>query len=120
MTPRKCPICGLELKGYSDVLDGWLLMEDVYSCEKGHYSYEYHTGYYEIRVGQLSVSWNHNTLFEKVERCEKVADKLVERYKRKNLIARKQAQEGMDNLIDPLLASTKELIALLTKKNEKE
>lgn len=78
---RKCPICGKEMEEWRDVLDGWCLMEEYFGCPDKCYVNYYYTGVTEVTVGNKTLIWNHRTPFERVERIQKIIDRLIDRIK---------------------------------------
>ena len=80
--PCPCPICGMEMKTYSYIVEGYILMEGSERCPSGHYDYEYVTGVTNIRVGGITLWYNYLTHSEKVLKVNNVIGRLIERYKR--------------------------------------
>lgn len=79
-----CPVCGIPMRYYDDVLDGHCLIEESENCETGHYSYHYITGVTEVMVGNKYLVWNRHTPFVETERINKIIDRMIEKYKLKN------------------------------------
>lgn len=105
MFKNPCPICGKDMDCYRDKLDGHILMEESNVCFEGHYAYEFLTGVYSVRVGELTLTWNYNTPFKEIERYGRAIDKLVERYKRQHPL----------QMMEYLIAETKKLIEILKR-----
>lgn len=83
---RKCPICDQEMEHTEDILDGWCLIEETWSCKEGHYSDEYWAGTYTITVFDKVFTWTYTTRASKAEKIEKSIVECVEEHKRKVLL----------------------------------
>ncbi len=78
----KCLICNLDMIIWEDFdADMGLVLEYSEFCPTGHYYYEYHHGYIDVKVGDKFYYWNHYTSFSEVEKIIKIISDDIEKEK---------------------------------------
>ena len=75
---NKCPVCKEELGiDYRDYLDGHTLCEEMMSCPKCDYTYEYAYGNFRESVLGEEFGWSYTATPEEIEKIQSQIQALI-------------------------------------------